>query len=170
MIVFQTERLIFSEFTYDDVAFIVRITNTEGWLKYIGDRNTKTEEGAIEYLNKGPISSYAKTGYGLWKVSLKTTNEPIGICGVFNRNIFEHPDIGYAILPEHEGKGYASEATIGTVNYAVNDLGLPNLVGIVDLDNYRSIALLEKIGMSYRKNIVLPGETTELKLYSLNPL
>ena len=170
MVILQTERLVFSEFTYDDTAFVMDITNTNGWLKYIGDRQTRTKEGAVEYLKKGPLSSYAKTGYGLWKLTLKSSGEPIGICGIFMRGVFDHPDIGYAIHPLHEGKGYASEAVIATKNYAVDILGLPNLVGITDVDNYRSITLLEKIGMSFRKLIVLPGDSVELKLFSLNPI
>jgi len=59
---------------------------------------------------------------------------------------------------------------IATKNYAIDILGLPNLIGIADLDNYRSISLLEKIGMSFRKLIVLPGDSVELKLFSLNPI
>ena len=169
MVIFQTERLFFTEFSYRDIPFIMEITNTEGWLKYIGDRGTKTEEGAKAYLDKGPLLSYAKTGYGLWKLSLRNTNEPIGICGIFDRGVFDHPDIGYAILPAYEGKGYASEAVIGTKNYAIDVLKLPNLVGITDLDNIRSIALLEKAGMSFRKIIVLPGDHVELNLFSLKP-
>ena len=170
MVIFQTERLIFSRFSYSDTSFIMDITNTDGWLKYIGDRQTKTEEGALEYLKKGPLSSYATTGYGLWKLSLRSSVEPIGICGIFMRGLFDHPDIGYAIHPLYEGKGYASEAVIATKNYAIDILGLPNLIGIADLDNYRSISLLEKIGMSFRKLIVLPGDSVELKLFSLNPI
>lgn len=169
MIIFQTERLRISRFTAQDASFIIQLTNTEGWIRNIGDRNTRTEEGALNYLRKGPFNSYEKTGFGLWKVALQD-DEPIGICGIFKRDAFDHPDIGYALLPAYEGKGYTTEAAMATKQYAMEHYGVTNLIGITDPDNQASIHVLLKIGMQYRKNIVMPGETHELKLFSLSPL
>jgi RimJ/RimL family protein N-acetyltransferase len=169
VIIFQTERLRISRFTEADAPFIIELTNTEGWYRNIGDRNTRTEEGALNYLRKGPFNSYEKTGFGLWKLALQD-DVPVGICGIFKRDAFDHPDIGYAILPAFEGKGYITEAAMATKQHALEQYGITNLIGITEPANTASINVLLKIGMQYRKNITLPGETHELKLFSLQTL
>jgi RimJ/RimL family protein N-acetyltransferase len=168
--VFQTDRLVLSEFSLADTTFIIQLTNTEGWLRNIGDRYTKTEAGAIAYLQKGPLKSYATTGYGLWKTSLKETGQDIGICGCFKRDIFDHPDIGYALLPAFEGKGYATEAATGSRDFLFANYAVNNLLGITEPENLPSLKILSKLGMEYRKDISMPNETEVLKLYSIHPL
>ena len=38
MIVITTERLVLREFEATDSEFIIKLLNTDGWLRYIGDR------------------------------------------------------------------------------------------------------------------------------------
>jgi len=167
---FQTNRLSLSEFSLTDTSFIIKLTNTEGWLRNIGDRYTNTEAGAIAYLQKGPLKSYATTGYGLWKLSLVDNGKDIGICGCFKRDIFDHPDIGYALLPEFEGKGYATEAAIASRDFLFANYAVENLLGISEPENLPSIKILSKLGMEHRKDISMPNETQLLKLFSIHPL
>lgn len=88
-ILFETERLIFRELILDDAGFIFELLNTEGWLKYIGDRNIKTVEDAKNYIVNGPLASYQKNGFGLWLVIEKATNTSIGLCGLLQRDYFD---------------------------------------------------------------------------------
>lgn len=164
----QTERLLLREYTLADAEFIIALLNTPGWLRYIGDRNVKTIEDAESYLNNGPIKSYAQNGFGLYAVVLKETGETIGSCGIIRRDTLEHEDIGYAFLTEHTGKGYAYEAASAVLEEAKNKLGLKNILAIVTQDNTASIALLEKLGLKYKRNIVMPGDDTELRLHGVD--
>jgi len=107
--ILHTERLVLRKFTVEDTAFIIELLNTEGWLKYIGNRNVKTTEQAKEYLQNGPMKSYEENGFGLALVQLKTNQKPIGMSGLIKRNYLEHPDIGFAFLPGYTGHGYAFE-------------------------------------------------------------
>ena len=66
----KTDRLQLRELTHEDAPFIMELVNTPGWLKYIGDRNIKTIEQAINYLDNGPIKSYQENSFGLWMVEL----------------------------------------------------------------------------------------------------
>jgi len=76
-----TDRLTISEFILDDAPFILEITNSTGWLKFIGDRNIRSIKDAEKYLINEPLSSYEVHGFGLFKVALNETNQSIGICG-----------------------------------------------------------------------------------------
>ena len=67
-------------------------------------------------------------------------------------------DIGFAILPEHEGKGYALEIAAQTLAYGKEQLRLPRIVAITNHDNERSVRLLNKLGMHHQQNVHLNGE------------
>jgi RimJ/RimL family protein N-acetyltransferase len=58
-------------------------------------------------------------------------------------------ELGFTFAPAHQGKGYATEAASATVDYAFVRLGVDTVVAFVDSRNARSIALLERVGMTY---------------------
>ena len=104
----KTVRLYIQEVTLDDHAFILELVNSPTWLKFIGDKNVTTKETALNYIQHSLIESYQKNGFGLYKMVLTAQNIPIGICGFVQRDYLEHPDIGFAILPQFEGIGYTT--------------------------------------------------------------
>lgn len=164
--ILQTERLRIRKFSADDALFMMELTNTADWLRNIGDRNTGSEELARQYLENGNLKSYREHGYGGYLVELKETREPIGMCGLFKRDVLDHPDIGFAFLPGHYGKGYGYEAASAVLRYAFEKLHLTKLLGITLPSNQPSVALLQKIGLKYSGMIILPGDTDELMLFS----
>ena len=164
-IILETERLILREFCSDDSKFIVELLNSPGWLEFIGDRNVKTEEEAIQYLQSGPIKSYEINGYGLSLVELKRDHNPIGMCGIIKRDNLENPDIGFAFLPAFMGVGFAFEIANATMNYAMDKLNLKQVLAITVPHNIASRKLLEKIGMEFIRDIYLPGDNEKLLLF-----
>lgn len=164
--ILETKRLVLREFTTDDTKFIVELLNSPGWLKYIGDRNVKSEEHAVNYLMNGPMKSYEMNGFGLSLVELKSDKTPIGMCGLIKRENLEYPDIGFAFLPEFMGKGYAFEIANATMIFAKEELKFDKIVAITVSYNKNSIRLLEKIGLKYIKPYFLPYEDEELMLFS----
>jgi len=167
MIISETDRLIIQEFTTGDTAFIVALVNTPSWIRYIGERNIKSTEDAMNYLVNGPLKSYREHGFGLYLVKLKNENIPVGMCGLIKRETLDDVDIGFAFLPEHEKKGYAFESAMAVMEKA-QSLGLQRIVAITMNENERSIRLLEKIKMKFEKMIVMPGGNEELMLFSIN--
>ncbi len=163
--ILQTEHLILREFSTSDAAFIIQLVNSEGWLKYIGDRNIKTIEQAENYLLNGPLKSYAENGFGLSMVALKKTKTPIGMCGLIKRDTLPNIDIGFAFLEEFMGKGYAYEMASAVLNFAKNNLKQAIILAITLPTNARSIHLLNKIGMRFDKYFSFEGSTEELMLF-----
>jgi RimJ/RimL family protein N-acetyltransferase len=162
----ETERLRLREFNLQDSEFIIELLNSPGWLKFIGDRNVRTNEQAKQYLENGPLKSYKENGYGLSLVERKEDGKAIGMCGILNRDTLDSPDIGFAFLPDFEGMGYALEIVSATMIYARDKLGISKIAAITVADNLRSIRLLEKIGLTYSKRFCFPGSEQELLLYS----
>ena len=112
----ESKRLVLRRFTVADSGFILRLLNAENWLKFIGDRHVRTTRQAEDYLLNGPVRSYEVNGFGLSLVALKADSTPVGMCGLLKRQELEHPDIGFAFLPEYTGKGYAFEIAEKTLN------------------------------------------------------
>jgi RimJ/RimL family protein N-acetyltransferase len=168
MIQIQTERLTLRQLNFNDAAFIVELLNEPSFIQNIGDRGVRTLADAEKYLENGPITSYAKNGFGLLAVTLKETGETIGMCGLIKRDVLDDVDIGYALLPRFWLKGYALEATQGTMKYAKEVVGLKRVVAIVDPANAGSIRVLEKLGMSFEKMVKLSADDIDLKLFSVH--
>lgn len=167
MIIAETAQLIIREFTTGDTSFIIELVNTPSWIRYIGERNIKTDEDALAYLEKGPMKSYAENGFGLYCVELKLVNVPIGMCGLIKRATLEDVDVGFAFLPAYEGKGYAYESTEAVLSYA-QKIKLKRIVAITLPGNEKSIKLLRKVNMHFEKMIQFPNEAEELMLFSIN--
>jgi RimJ/RimL family protein N-acetyltransferase len=160
----HTDRLSLRELGDADADFILRLLNEPSFLRFIGDRGVRTAADARRYLLEGPITSYARNGFGLHLVELGDAT-PIGICGLLWRDTLDAPDIGFAFLPEYWGRGYALEAASAVLAYAREVLRLARVVAVVSPDNDRSIGVLGKLGLQFERMITWPGEATELKLY-----
>jgi RimJ/RimL family protein N-acetyltransferase len=161
----ETERLILRQFTADDAPFILELLNEPSFIKNIGDRGVRSLEDAKRYLEAGPISSYARTGFGLYLVQLKETSESIGMSGLIKRPALDDVDIGYAYLPKFWSKGYAVEAALANKEEA-RSLGLKRLAAIINPDNESSIRVAEKLGMKFERMIRLSADDIEIKLFA----
>lgn len=144
---FETKRLRIREFQESDCPFILQLTNSPKWIKYIGDRNIKNVDDAVNYLQNGPFKSYKKFGFGLWMVELKASKTPIGMCGLLKRDELDDVDIGFALLPSYFGNGYAYEMAKATLDYGHSHLGIERIIAICHPKNEASIHLLRKIGL-----------------------
>ncbi|GAA4319695.1 GNAT family N-acetyltransferase [Flaviaesturariibacter amylovorans] len=145
-IILQTDRLRLRRFTTGDAAFIVALLNSPGWLRFIGDRGVHNEADALRYLGNGPFKSYAERGFGLSLVETKE-GTAAGMCGILVRDTMDYPDIGFAFLPEHAGKGYGYEIASTTLRHARSAWGLTTIDAITLPDNTASIRLLERLRM-----------------------
>lgn len=144
-----TARLALTEFTTTDAAFIVRLLNDPDWIRFIGDRNVRSEDDARAYLECGPLAMYARNGFGLWRVTRRDDGMPVGMCGLIKRDTLPDVDVGFAFLPAYRGQGYAVEAATAALALAAERYGLARVIAIVSPDNERSRRLLTKLGMTF---------------------
>jgi len=166
MLICETERLVIRQLTVQDAPFVLTLLNTPTWIQYIGDRGVKNLDEARNYLLNGPLTSYKRNGFGLYLVSLKEGNVPIGMAGLIRREGLDYPDIGFALHPDYAGNGYAYESASAVFKHGKEELKLPVIVAITTEENLRSVALLQKIGLVHEKMVTLPGNQKEYMLFS----
>jgi RimJ/RimL family protein N-acetyltransferase len=100
-------------------------------------------------------------GYGLYVVDLLSTGEFIGFTG------FSHPsfdawfvpcvEIGWRLLPEAWGQGYATEAARECLRHGFGVLGLTKVLSFTAVLNTRSERVMQKIGMTRVGEFGHPG-------------
>lgn len=167
MIITETERLLISKFTLDDAPFFMELVNSPHWIKYIGERHIKTIAEAKEAIENGHLKSYHENGFGFYKLLLKEeNNKPIGTCGLIKRKTLEHVDIGFAMLPEYEGKGFGYESSLAIITLAKKQFELDKIVAITLEHNANSIKLLKKLGLSFEKYVKPFDDGEELLLFA----
>jgi RimJ/RimL family protein N-acetyltransferase len=148
---FQTERLSLTPPTADDAPFVLELLNDPGWIANIGDRGVRDLDRAAAYI----AERFSKS---LWLVVRDASGEPVGMCGIVEgREGLDSPDIGYAFLARHSGKGYATEAARAVLKHAREVLRLPKIAAITSPGNTASQRVLEKIGFRFVQMIDLPG-------------
>jgi [ribosomal protein S5]-alanine N-acetyltransferase len=92
-----TFRTLITPMNIADHGFIMELVNTEGWIRFIGNRNVTTQKSAIEYLERileNPDITY-------WVVRLKESSTPIGVVTFIKREYLLHRVIGFAFLPQY---------------------------------------------------------------------
>lgn len=151
--------------TEKDAPLMLAIWNDPAFIRHVGDRGVRDIEQARQAMRDGIFKVYRDQCMGPYGLFLHGSDEAMGICGLFKRENLEYPDIGYALLPEYGGKGYALEAAQAVCDHARGHMGLQSLLAIVSPDHVRSIHLLEKLGMSAGKRFCMPGEDDEVVLY-----
>ncbi|HEY0897683.1 MAG TPA: GNAT family N-acetyltransferase [Sphingobacteriaceae bacterium] len=164
--ILETERLRLRELNQGDTGFIIALLNSPGWLQYIGNRNIKTRDQALTYLENGPFKSYRENGFGLNLVERKSDGAAIGMCGILKREDLQYPDIGFAFFSEFQGMGYAFEIARATLTYAREELGMKIISAITIPGNTRSIQLLEKLGLRRVGTFSFPQNEETLLLFN----
>lgn len=166
MPILTTKRLALRQLTLNDAAFILELLNDEAWLKHIGDRGVRTLADAERYITQVYLPKSQTPGLGIYLMELKSTHTSIGICSLLKRDGLDDIDLGFALLAEFRGHGYAAEAAKSVMHHATHTLKLNRLIAITVAYNTDSITLLEKLGFAFEKNIRLPNDPEELRLYA----
>lgn len=168
-----TERLLLREITWNDLEDIHRLHsepkvdefNTLGIPKDLNETRELMRPD-IEIEKKDPQSRYT------WRVILANTGDFIGLAGMtLSNDKFRLGEIYYKLLPEHWGKGYATEVTKSLIVAGFENFQLHKVEAGVATDNERSIRVLEKVGMIReglrRKVLPIRGEWKDNYHYAI---
>jgi RimJ/RimL family protein N-acetyltransferase len=80
-------------------------------------------------------------------------------------------EVGYVLHPDHQGRGYATEATTVMLRLGFDGLDLHRMVGRLDARNTASARVLERLGMRreahLRENEFIKGEWCDELVYAM---
>ena len=151
----ETDRLQLRRIEIDDAPFLFRLMNSPGWLTFIGDRNISGLDAARAYIVK--MNKKKHHYYHLFEK--RDSLKPVGVLTLLKRDGETHHDIGFALLPEFEGQGFALEASKAYLKQ-IKNLGMhKQILAITLAHNKRSIGLLMKLGLHFIGTRIKHGET-----------
>jgi RimJ/RimL family protein N-acetyltransferase len=152
----ETERLLLRPFTPDDFDALLAMHSRPDVARYLYWE--PRSEAEVRTTLEKKVASRAIRSEGdvlAFAVVLKATNEVVADV-VLQLVSEEHRrgEIGFIVHPDHQGHGYASDASRALLRLAFEDLKLHRVVGHLEARNAASARVLEKIGMRREAHFV----------------
>jgi RimJ/RimL family protein N-acetyltransferase len=170
--ILETERLRVRPFAPNDLDHAYQLAKANGWV----DKSlTPTEQLVAQNhyvqwnsLNHQSLANLDQPPTGDRVVELKSTGEFIGSCGINSvwlplgqlpssggqKNCPTQPEVSlmWAILPAHQGNGYATEVAQILIATLFMRFNLKRIIATTEYDNPASQRVMEKVGMRLERN------------------
>ena len=170
----ETERLTLRSWKVADMEPFAEMNGNNNVMKYFPNTLSTEESNAfVKRIN----TEFEESGFGLYAVEIKQTNEFIGYVG-FHRIMFDVPfthnwEIGWRISDKFWHNGYATEAAIACINYAREKNLCDKLYSFTAVPNIPSENVMKRIGMTFEGLFMHPALADghwlkEHKLYSIS--
>jgi [ribosomal protein S5]-alanine N-acetyltransferase len=99
-------------------------------------------------------------GYGQWLFFLKGSARFVGRCGIRKMlvNGQEEVELGYSVMPELWGHGFAPEMSTPALQVAFEQFGFPSVVAFTLVTNGPAERVMRKLDFSYEAHIIHAGQ------------
>ncbi len=144
-----TKRMEIRALELSDIPVWVTFFENNLSLPYLGlDLSLNKKDQSTAWI-KRQLKRYATGLYGHHALIDKESNEFVGQCGLLTQEIEgkKELEIGYHILPEYWGQGYATEAAIKFRDFAFENKLNDTLISVIDIRNKASQKVAQKLGM-----------------------
>lgn len=101
--------------------------------------------------------AWSVRGYAMFSMIERATGRWIGRTGPWMPEGWPGTEVGWGVAREFAGKGYAREAAIAAIDFAVDVLGWSEIIHTIDSDNQASITLAERLGSTRQGPARLPA-------------
>ncbi|MEO9599310.1 GNAT family N-acetyltransferase [Parasphingorhabdus sp.] len=150
----ETDRLILRPPSGEDFDQWAMFQSDEATMKFIGGVKSRSESWRDLC---AVVGAWHVRGYGMFSLILKDSGKWIGRIGPWYPDGWPGTEVGWAVVPAYAGKGYALEAAVASMNYAVDTLGWDDICHTIDPDNLASIKLAQRLGSTNRGPTNLPN-------------
>jgi [ribosomal protein S5]-alanine N-acetyltransferase len=166
----HTPRLIIRRFREDDLVPLYEMHADPETTKYLdGVWTMDRAQGALGRIMEGNATDDLR-----WMAVTERESEKfIGVCWLARLGArWEkalgpgHIELGYRYDRRYWGRGYATEAGAAMLRRGFDELNLKQIVAIVDVRNFASERVLQKLGMQYHRTFEQQGLT--IKFYTLD--
>jgi ribosomal-protein-alanine N-acetyltransferase len=148
-----TERLTLQQLKTEDDIEILAIRSDERVSEYLDRPKAKTIDDARQFIDK-INTSIAKNEAIYWAITFMSDPKLIGTICLWNISKEDSKaEIGFELLPEHQGKGIMQEVLPVVIEYGFEKMKLRVIEGEVHPKNLKSIKLMEKYGFIYNRKL-----------------
>ncbi len=148
MIYIETERLVLRDWKPEDLPLFITMNKDDRVMRYFPAILTEKETESFYFRIQ---SEFAKNGWGLYAVELKSTGRFIGYVGLheigFDADFTPGVEIGWRLDADYHNQGFATEAAIAVMELA-RSKGIKRLYSFTAKKNVPSERVMQKIGMT----------------------
>jgi RimJ/RimL family protein N-acetyltransferase len=143
----ETLRLSMRNFTLDDFNDLYALNSDLRVMKYIADGTVSTKDEVAGALRRFVRYPTLYPDLGIWHTSRRDTGAFIGFFALNYTGRTTDIEIGYRLLHNAWGLGFATEGATALKHYGFDDLGLQRIIGVTLPGNKPSQRVLMKAGL-----------------------
>ncbi len=151
--VLTTDRLILRPLGSEDL---------EPWVAFHADAETMRFLGGVKSRSEAwralctMAGAWAINGFSMFSVIERGTGRWVGRVGPWQPADWPGTEVGWGVSSEFAGRGYAHEAAVAAMDFAIDALGWSDVIHTIAPDNIRSARLAQRLGSVNRGPTALP--------------
>ncbi|MBO0779297.1 MAG: GNAT family N-acetyltransferase [Ktedonobacteraceae bacterium] len=164
MIILETEHLLFRPLELSDLDDLTALYADPDVMRHLAGPRNRDE---VQRILKGYIREYQSYGHSFFATIHKSDGRFIGQCGLLHQEVDGQPEVelGYVLARPYWQQGLALEGVQALKDYGLQKLGFTRLISLIPPDNRASIAIAEKVGMQYERDVEQWGQ--DFRLYAV---
>jgi RimJ/RimL family protein N-acetyltransferase len=140
----------------------------DAWAAYMSDAESARYIGGVQ---PRPVAwrgfltmagAWAIQGFAMFSVIEKSSGRWVGRVGPWQPEGWPGTEVGWGIVRDRNGLGYASEAAAATIDWAFAELGWTEVIHTIDVANAASQAVARKLGSRNRGRGQLPAPYSDI--------
>jgi len=170
----ESPRLILRNWQEEEREIFYRLNSDQQVMAFFPSPRSRQESDRLFDSN---CDNLGKAGFGFYALEEKSSHTIVGAVLLLQTDLEPYitkstVEIGWRLLPEYWGRGYATEAARTLITYGFNRLKLAEIVSFAVWNNTRSIAVMRRLGMVEDKqggfdHPDVPDRTPHLKRHVL---
>ncbi len=154
----SSERLRFHQINQQDRELSVKLSMSLEIMRYISGRALSRPEAEDRFESQLKANTIS-ANLGFFNAIRSAEEIFIGYLKISNDKE-DTLEIGYAVLPEFRGQGFASEMTAAMIHHVKTQFPeIQKLSGLVDIENKSSARILEKYGFEVENFEIKEGRS-----------
>lgn len=139
----ETERLLLRPIVQADL---------DGWAALLADPDSARFIGGVMSRAEAwrgmaaMAGSWLLKGFGMFSIVEKESGRWIGRVGPWQPEGWPGTEVGWGLIKDAWGRGYAAEGATAAIDWAFDTLGWTQVIHTIDPRNLPSIALAERLG------------------------
>ena len=156
-----TERLVLRGFQASDFAQLAEMNADSSVMRYVGGPISRQ---ASDDTVRRSSEHWAEHGFGRFAIEDSRTHACIGWIGLAYGNpvLPNEVEIGWRLAHPYWGAGIATEAARAVLDWLMAAFELPCVVSIANAQNTASIAVMHRLGLRHRADLIFEGEAVTI--------
>jgi RimJ/RimL family protein N-acetyltransferase len=167
--VIETERLLLRDWRAEDAEPFAALNADPEVARYLSGPMSRAQSDELIARIR---AHWDEHGFGLYAVEAKASGAFAGFIGLaipsFLPAVLPAVEMGWRLAREQWGNGYATEGGRASLAHGFGELGLKQIIAIIDPRNVASIRVAQRLGMVRGRDRIHPHTRARVAVYAKN--